>query len=113
MIGPTFETNTSQFGSLSVVVVKGDIDAKTAPRLEAVLAEFSGAHVLVDLDEVDFIDSTGLRTLTRARSLLDSTGGRLVLCTGTGGSVLRTIRLAGLESDFDFVTSRQEFLEQA
>lgn len=109
MIGPTFETSVTQFEGGSLIVVRGDIDAKTAPRLEAVLVDFGATHVLVDLDAVDFIDSSGLRALARARAHLESSGGRLVLCVHGTSSVVRTIRLAGLDSDFEMVATREDF----
>lgn len=109
MIGPTFEVSANRLVSNPVVTVKGDIDVKTAPRFAAALSRFDGEIVIADLTEVDFIDSTGLRTLMRARQSLDAHGGRLVVCAPEGGSVLRTIRLAGLESDFEIVADLEAF----
>lgn len=50
----------------AVVTVAGDVDLHTAPTLRAhVLAvlEQGAAHLVLDLAQVDFVDSTGLSTL--------------------------------------------------
>ncbi|MEU9547539.1 STAS domain-containing protein [Streptomyces werraensis] len=50
----------------AVIVVTGDVDLHTAPvlRAEALTAMTQGArHLVLDMAEVDFVDSTGLSTL--------------------------------------------------
>ncbi|WP_395758502.1 STAS domain-containing protein [Streptomyces althioticus] len=50
----------------AVIVVSGDVDLHTAPllRVEALTAMTRGArHLVLDMAEVDFVDSTGLSTL--------------------------------------------------
>jgi anti-anti-sigma factor len=48
------------------VVVRGELDIATAPRLEAVLADSSASSLRVDLRGLTFMDSTGVRTLLQA-----------------------------------------------
>ena len=53
----------------AVVVASGEIDLYTAPGLRRALAvavTLSG-HVVVDVTDVDFMDSTGLAVVLRAR----------------------------------------------
>ncbi len=63
---------TAQQGDRHTVALKGDLDASAAPFLEEMLAEIcsGGAKELVlDLGGIEFIDSTGLNTILRAREL--------------------------------------------
>ena len=57
---------TSRQGDVTVVTVAGEVDVYTAAQLRAALdEEVAAGHVelVVDLDEVTFLDSTGLGVL--------------------------------------------------
>ena len=57
-------------GDLTVLTVRGELDAYSAPTLDAAFDEAlsGGAQRLVlDLSDVGFIDSSGLRSMIRAR----------------------------------------------
>ncbi len=75
---PAFDVDTRVDGARIVMVLQGEIDAYTAPRLqEAVgaLGDVAGRHLVVDLAGVGFIDSTGLSTLvTGLRGVRDAGG---------------------------------------
>jgi len=51
-----------------LVAVAGEIDISTVPRLRGVLRTVTagGVRVIVDLDQVSFIDATGLGALAGA-----------------------------------------------
>lgn len=53
-----------------VIRVRGELDIESAPDLERVLlrARPAGERVVIDLAELKFMDSTGLRVLLRARA---------------------------------------------
>lgn len=60
----------SEEGDLTILTVRGELDAYSAPTLDAAFdrALSDGAQRLVlDLSEVGFIDSSGLRSMIRAR----------------------------------------------
>lgn len=111
MIGPSFEIAIVGSETRAHLAVRGEIDIKTAPDLESALSETVGDPVIVDLSEVTFIDSTGLRVLVMERTRIESGGGSVVLCAPEGSAVLRTMRLAGLASDFRVVASADELPE--
>jgi anti-anti-sigma factor len=56
-----------------VVRLRGELDIESAPDLERVLLRSrpAGQRVVVDLTELKFMDSTGLRVLLRARAAAD------------------------------------------
>jgi anti-anti-sigma factor len=51
------------------LLVMGDLDMSTAPELDRALARYDGQALVVDLGAVDFIDSSGIHVLVRARRL--------------------------------------------
>ena len=59
-----------------VIRLRGELDIESAPDLERVLLRSRPAHqrVVLDLAELKFMDSTGLRVLLRARAAADEGG---------------------------------------
>src|SRR5215208_7255089 len=81
-----------------VVVPSGELDLATADQLEAAVAEqFDNGfdHVVADLRELTFIDSTGIRTLWQAHQRAERSGVRLSIIPGNG-DVSRALDLTGL-----------------
>lgn len=88
----------------TVVTVRGEMDAYTAPRLRdqiAALVHQGLIEVTVDLHEVDFIDSSGLSALITAHKQLRRLGGDLVLRSPTA-PVFRVLEISGLTRIFTF-----------
>jgi anti-sigma B factor antagonist len=84
-----------------VVRLAGEIDLYNAAEVGAALQEAGESgpeRVVVDLGEVDFVDSTALGTLVEARKQLASA--RLVLAA-PGRHVRRALEVAGLLEHFD------------
>lgn len=75
--------STDEGDSAVVIHVKGDLDVYTAPLLKDALAEgpAGGVRLVLDLSEVDFIDSTALGVLVGTLQESQSSGGdfRLVV----------------------------------
>lgn len=80
-----------------VVAARGEVDAASSPRLLAGIDEAValGSGVAVDLSEVTFIDSSGLRALTEAlrRSEREGFGFRV---SSMSESVRRVFDLTGM-----------------
>ncbi len=86
-----------------VLLVEGDVDVSTAPKLQADLqAALQGPadEVLVDLRAVTFIDSTGLGVLVNARQRARNAGARLSLLLPEGHARF-PFEVTGLASLFD------------
>jgi anti-anti-sigma factor len=99
--------------------VRGELDMNTAPELEQglqqALAE-SGASIMLDLSECEFIDSTGIALIVRAWQRLSdkdngSGGGRLVLCCNNH-QVRRLLKITGVESSISMHEQRGDALAE-
>jgi anti-sigma B factor antagonist len=101
-------------GGGSVVRVRGALDVAYAYRFDEALrqAERQGQDPLVvDLSEIDFVDSTGLARLVAARRRARRTGRRLVLVRGPA-SVQRLFSVVALEEHFEFVPTADAVFDQ-
>jgi anti-sigma B factor antagonist len=92
------------------VAVSGEVDIATVSGLEAALdaaiRRSEGAFIL-DLSDVDFIDSSGLHVLLRARSLLGREDRALALIC-RADPVRRLFELSGIADLFFIYGSREE-----
>ncbi|MFF2205502.1 STAS domain-containing protein [Streptomyces sp. NPDC058145] len=87
---------------IHVLTVAGEIDHHTGDVLSQAL-DLSGTprpHVVVDLRQVTFMDSSGINVLIVAHRALTEAGGWLRLASPTG-AVLRTLQLVGLDTVID------------
>jgi anti-sigma B factor antagonist len=92
---------TEQDG-VAVVSVFGEVDVSTAPRLRQQLVETaSSGHdwVVVDLDGLDFLDSTGLGVLVSGLKRFRTQGGDLLLVCNAR-RILRVFEITGLTQVF-------------
>jgi anti-sigma B factor antagonist len=90
-----------------VLTVDGELDISTAPRCGAQVIDLIGAgrhRLVVDMNAVTFIDSTGLGVLIGALKRLRGVDGELRL-VATVDPVMRTIRVTGLHRVFELFTS--------
>ena len=77
------------------VELHGAIDLETAPALSTQLDDLAGRDallVIVDLSDVTFLDSSGMRALIHGARVLEDAGGRL-LVQGASGAVERVLEL--------------------
>ena len=82
------------------VVVHGDIDVAGGPILEtAILEREARGPVVIDLSDVFFIDSSGLRSLLGASRRAQQRGTAVVL-RDVGPEVLRLLEITGTTQQF-------------
>ncbi|HEY1702054.1 MAG TPA: STAS domain-containing protein [Trebonia sp.] len=81
-----------------LVAAAGEIDISTVPRLRGVLSALAvrGMRVIVDLEEVSFIDASGLGALAAAVGRAAAAGGSLHV-TAVPPCVRRLIAVTGLD----------------
>lgn len=78
----------------------GRIDGGTAGSFETAslaLIEAKTAHVVIDMSDVDYLSSAGLRSLLIIAKRVKSEGGVASLC-GLAGNVAEVIAMSGFDS---------------
>ena len=86
----------------AVLAVSGEVDVATAPPLRQKLIgliDDGWKHIVVDLEGVDFLDSTGLGVLVSVLKRLRTNEGDLhLVCTRS--QILKVMEITGLTSVF-------------
>ena len=94
------ESLTVEVDDGGAIVVHGDIDMAGGPVLEAALLQRDEDQLLViDLGDVSFIDSSGLRSLLGASRRARTRGAEVVL-RAVGPEVARLLDITGTTSQF-------------
>jgi anti-sigma B factor antagonist len=95
----SFWFKASEHGN--VVVASGEIDVTTAPQLGESIAQFCEGDVVVDITNVDFVDSSGLHVFVAAHRLLARRGSRLIV-RGASGMTMCLMEITGLDEVLSF-----------
>jgi anti-sigma B factor antagonist len=98
-------------GDACVVKLGGELDLYNAPQVREALTDAcvdSSQRVVVDLSEVDFIDSTALGVLIEARTHLANR--QAFLLAAPGLETRRALEISGLDRHFGVHTSVSEAL---
>jgi anti-anti-sigma factor len=97
------------------VAVRGALDLASAPRLAAAISDVLQTRpetLIVDLCDVQFLDSMSLSVLLNARRRTIRLGIELKLACAVD-STLRLLALTKLENDFDLYPTREAALAAA
>jgi anti-sigma B factor antagonist len=104
------EITPRPIGGAPCLALAGELDIADVPRLEQVLDDAVAASegaFLIDLTALDFLDSSGIRLLLRARSLLGRADrGFALICPH--GPVRRAIELTGVSDLFTIYATRAD-----
>lgn len=102
---PSLEIATAQAPDAYVIRVEGELDLAGCPDLELALddaEESQAGRIVLDLERVTFIDSTGLRALLNAGRRSARNGNRLGI-TRSGGQVSDMLRLTALDKTLPLI----------
>jgi anti-sigma B factor antagonist len=94
--------STRTVGDRTVVEVGGEIDVYTAPKLREQLVELvndGSFHLVVDMEGVDFLDSTGLGVLVGGLKKVRAQDGSMSLICAQD-RLLKIFRITGLAKVF-------------
>ena len=83
----------------------GELDIASAPEFRRTAAGLIGSgcrHMMVDLSDTEFLDSSGLGALIWVAQRLNAVGGDFAV-SHPHDDVLRTLRVAHLDEFFDVV----------
>jgi anti-sigma B factor antagonist len=102
--------DVSEQNGYSVLAVSGEVDVATVPRLREQLHGLvaqGSTKIVVDLDSVDFLDSTGLGVLVGALKRVRSNDGELSLVC-TQPRIRKVFEVTGLTKVFSLYDSVDE-----
>lgn len=94
--------STREVGGTTIVSVGGEIDVYTAPKLRDKITELVGEGVfdiVIDMESVEFLDSTGLGVLVGGLKKVRAHDGSLELVC-TQDRLLKIFRITGLAKVF-------------
>jgi anti-sigma B factor antagonist len=107
--------STRTEGDRTIIEVGGEIDVYTAPRLREQLVDLVADgkyHLVVDMERVDFLDSTGLGVLVGGLKRVRAHDGSLrLVCTQE--RILKIFRITGLTKVFPIHSSVDEAVNAA
>lgn len=97
---------TRKFKEYRVVELSGRVDASGASGLEEVLEDVirSEIHLIVDLIDVYFISSQGMRVLLNTKKEVDARSGEMILA-GPSGTVREVLAMIGFLHYFTILDS--------
>jgi anti-anti-sigma factor len=113
-MGEALTLEVRQGHDYTIVTAAGEIDISTVTRLRERLFEIAaGGHPLVvDLDQVSFIDSVGLAVLVGTANRAAAHGGSLYVACGRP-KFRELFRLAGLDCRIPLASTLDEALAAA
>ena len=107
-----FTVEERREGDAAILSVSGELDLRTSPELEERLgAAFDAGTelVILDLRQIEFMDSTGLRVLLGAHQRAHESGKRFALVRGAD-QVERVLTLTGVRDLLTVVDAPEELL---
>ncbi len=98
-----FDIDVEQREGVVVIRPKGDLDIATTPMLDEILGDLAAqsASAVLDLAEVEFIDSSGLQAILKAHAASQRDGFGLTMLPGPP-PVMKVFELAGLTGQLPF-----------
>lgn len=96
-----------------MLAVSGEVDLASSPALEEALQEADGAEssvVVLDLREVEFMDSAGLAVVVKAHQRARRAGKRFGL-VNRSPQVRRLLSLTGMDERMTMAQTPEELLE--
>jgi anti-sigma B factor antagonist len=97
----------------SIVDVEGEIDVLTSPRLKTALAgivDAGSSTIVINLQRVQYMDSTGLGVIVSAMKRIREKDGTIVL-TGLGPHLTKIFEITGLRKVFDLYPTESDALK--
>jgi anti-sigma B factor antagonist len=105
--------DSSRKGDIGVLTLSGEVDIYTSPSLKTALAVAAAdgcSTIVVDMNGVGFIDSSGLGVLVGALRRAREAGGDLRVVSAQEG-LARILRITGLDHVFVLRATLNEALE--
>ncbi len=102
---PTLQIRTETSADTHVLVLSGELDLASSGSLDTAIAELcmDGARrIVLEMEGLSFMDSTGLRAVLVGRELCEVNGGEL-LVGETSAQVRRLLDISGVAEKLSFL----------
>jgi anti-sigma B factor antagonist len=112
--GAELDVILEDLGGFAVIGLSGEVDVYSAPKLRETIKDLvddGKYNIVVDLEKVAFLDSTGLGVLVGGLKRVKHHSGELGIICGQE-KILRIFRITGLTKVFPIYSSRDELLAQ-
>ena len=101
---------SKEVDGIGVIVLEGEVDVYTAPKLKSRLIDLVDEgkyNIVIDLQKVEFMDSSGLGVLVGGLKRVKSHQGSIALVC-TQDNILKIFRITGLVKVFPIFSSEEE-----
>ena len=105
------EVKSSQQDGVLVFQVSGEINISSSPELKKSFEKQPAAKIVVDLEKVTYIDSSGLATLVEILKKTKSQNGRLGI-SGMSDKVKSLFEITKLDKLFSIFKTQQDAVAQ-
>ena len=98
---------------ITLIIVSGRLDHNQVDELQTILTstiDKGCLELIVDLTEVSYVNSSGLRCLVTGWRQSSNLGGHLVLC-GLNSQIGHVFSTVGFDKVFDIFISREEAMQ--
>ena len=104
-----FSCNVTVTPTYAMAYAHGELDISTVEGLTAQLAPLAraGGEIVVDLSDLSFLGSAGLRALAELDEIATAAGGSLMLA-GMPHFIHRLLSIAGMNGHFTAADTRRE-----
>ena len=100
-------------GDIKIVVIEGKLNTGASPETEEYINDLiddGATKILLNLEDLDFISSTGLRVILATGKKLSEVGGKLVLCN-PNHTVSDVFRMSGFNQMFSVLDTEEDALK--
>ncbi|HWF72676.1 MAG TPA: STAS domain-containing protein [Solirubrobacteraceae bacterium] len=107
-----FRLDVRRTDEATVVAVSGELDLVSSTALEEALEELDASKpgfIVLDLTEVDFMDSAGLAVVVRAHQRAESAGRQFGLISASP-QIRRLLSLTGMDERLTVAQTSEELL---
>jgi len=98
---------------VKVVDIEGRLNTSTSPEADAFFKELikdGATKILINLEEMDYTSSTGLRVVLSTGKQLSKVDGKMAIC-GLNPTVKEVFDMAGFSAMFDVFETEEEALK--
>jgi anti-sigma B factor antagonist len=109
----SLQFDTEQLGNVAVMRITGDVDLYSSPKLRKEILKLVApreARLLVNLDAVTYMDSSGLATLIEGLQHIHRNNGRMAV-TGLHDAVKEVFELTRLDTVFSIYPDSESAME--